>query len=118
MYLFIETQVFSQKLLKLMARDDEFSRFQDELMKSPNQGVVIPGSGGLRKVRWSESARGKGKRSGLRIIYLHLEAARRIYLITLYSKDEKDDLSSEDKRIFRTLSEAIQAEVKKRRRRE
>lgn len=114
MYLFIETSIFSHKLEKLMARDDEFAQFQDALMENPHGGSVMPGCGGLRKIRWAESARGKGKRSGLRIIYLHLEKARRIYLITIYSKDEKENLTADDKRIFRGISERIQLEVKER----
>lgn len=97
-----------------MSRDDEFARFQEELVRNPEVGVVIPGCGGIRKIRWAESARGKGKRSGLRIVYLPIVAAKRIYLLTLYSKDECDDLSSDDKKAFRSLAEAIQLEVKRR----
>ncbi|MFN8611564.1 MAG: type II toxin-antitoxin system RelE/ParE family toxin [Vulcanimicrobiota bacterium] len=99
-----------------MSRDDEFAQFQDALMENPNGGSVMPGCGGLRKSRWAESARGKGKRSGLRIIYLHLEKPRRIYLITIYSKDEKEDLSADDKRIFRAISEKIQLEAQRKER--
>jgi hypothetical protein len=82
MLLFIETSVFNRKREQLFSGDDEYARFQRALMAQPDQGKVIPGTGGLRKVRWSNAGRGKGKRSGLRVIYLYFEAYGRLYLIT------------------------------------
>jgi len=53
--------------------DDSFSAFQQCLMKSPNAGDVIEGVGGLRKLRYPDARRGKGKRGGLRVIYFWWE---------------------------------------------
>jgi len=49
--------------------DAEFSKFQKYLMDNPESGDVIAGTGRLRKIRWSDSQRGKGKRGGIRVIY-------------------------------------------------
>ena len=61
------------------------------MLKDPEAGDVITGTGGLRKVRHSDATRGKGKRGGLRIIYYWWEPKRQFWLFTLYDKDELDD---------------------------
>jgi hypothetical protein len=67
-------------------------------------GAVIPGSGGLRKVRWSLA--GTGKRGGLRVIYYWAVAQDRILMLLIYSKNERDDLSAEQVRTLRRVVEA------------
>lgn len=71
----------------------------------------MPGCGGLRKLRMPDAGRGKGKRGGFRVIYLDLPEVARIHLIKLYDKSEKDDLSSDDRKILRTLAGLIKREV-------
>ena len=73
----------------------------------------MPGTGRFRKVRWEDARRGKGKRSGLRVIYYYLSADHQIWFFTLYDKDEAADLTAEEKKI---LKQAIQAELEARRR--
>jgi hypothetical protein len=63
----------------------------------------MPGCGGLRKMRVADPRRGKGKRSGARVIYLHIEELNQIHLITVYGKDQQDDLSAADKKLYREL---------------
>ena len=72
-------------------------------------GKVIPGTGGLRKLRWRDPRRGKGKRGGLRIIYYHLPEGSQVWLVTLYSKDEADDLTVAEKKTYRGLISEIKA---------
>ena len=67
-------------------------------MENPNAGAVMPGCGGLRKIRTVDARRGKGKRGGARVIYPHVPAAERFYMLDIYSKDEKDDLSAGEKK--------------------
>jgi mRNA-degrading endonuclease RelE of RelBE toxin-antitoxin system len=67
-------------------------------------GAVIPGSGGLRKVRWSPA--GRGKRGGVRVIYYWAVAQERILMLLVYSKNERDDLSADQMRILRRVVEA------------
>lgn len=80
-------------------KDEEFSAFQQFLGKNPTVGDVIPRSGGLRKIRWL--GKGKGKRSGLRIIYYYHLANGEIMLMTIYAKNEAEDLTEEQLKILR-----------------
>jgi hypothetical protein len=93
--------------------DDALSDLQRELLNNPDTGSVIQGCGGLRKVRVADSKRGKGKRSGARVIYLHLEELDQIHLVTVYGKDQKDDLSAEDKKLYRQLVRALKDQSKR-----
>ena len=72
-------------------------------MLQPEFGDLIPETGGLRKIRWAESGRGKGKRGGLRIIYYWYARRSLIYLLVMYSKSDRDDLSAEEKKTLRKL---------------
>ena len=72
----------------------------------------MPGCGGLRKIRAADPKRGKGKRGGARVIYLHVPAAKRFYLLDVYGKDEKADLSANEKKQLRQLAEQLKREAK------
>jgi hypothetical protein len=82
------------------------------LAYNPLAGDVIPGTGGIRKVRWARP--GRGKRGGFRIIYYYHDEHLPIYLITGYAKGIKDDLSPREKQAYRTLVQVIQAEARSR----
>ena len=79
---------------------------QDSLMKNPEAGDVIEGTGGLRKVRHADPRRGKGKRGGLRVIYYWWDGKNQFWLFTLYDKHELDDLSSKQKAALKTMLKA------------
>ena len=72
------------------------------LIDRPDAGDVIPGSGGVRKLRWA--AKGKGKRGGARIIYLYAVVAARIYLMRCYAKNMKTDLTADEKKQLRQVA--------------
>jgi hypothetical protein len=107
---FIESAEFTEILSEFMS-DREYAKFQRELMDLPDLGDVMPGCGGLRKVRRKHPGRGKGKRSGARVIYLHVPEAKRFYLLDIYGKDEKDDLSAAEKKQLRQLAEQLSKEA-------
>ncbi|WP_257287481.1 type II toxin-antitoxin system RelE/ParE family toxin, partial [Endozoicomonas sp. SESOKO2] len=73
-------------------------------MADPWQGDVIQGTGGLRKVRFA--GKGKGRRAGLRVIYYYLGERQRFYLLTLYSKNEMADLTTNQRKQLRQFMEA------------
>ena len=73
--------------------DDEYAGLQTFLAERPDAGSVIRGSGGIRKLRWAGS--GRGKRVGLRVIYYWWVAKERISMLLMYPKNEQDDLSSD-----------------------
>ena len=80
---FIEAPLFTQ-LLHDFLTDDEYRGLQEHLLREPEAGDVMPGTGGLRKLRWADTRRGKGKRGGLRVIYYYFPADSQIWLLTIY----------------------------------
>lgn len=102
---FVETPDFTKRLLKLLT-DDEYSAFQISLSANPTAGNLIPGGGGLRKVRWRWS--GGGKRGGVRIIYYLVVGKDLVLLLDIYAKNEKSDLTKDDlKTLVRIKREEI-----------
>lgn len=100
---FIETPTFTKHAERLLG-DDETARLLVELMHRPDQGSIIRGSGGLRKLRWA--AKGHGKRSGVRVIYYWVTAEAQIYLLLAYPKNEKEDLNADEVKLLRLLVES------------
>jgi len=85
----IETPIFTKQLLSALS-DDDYRLFQTVLLERPDAGKVIPGSGGLRKLRWA--AEGRGKRGGLRVIYYWFMQGT-ILLLFIYPKNVQEDLT-------------------------
>jgi hypothetical protein len=92
--------------------DDGFAQLQVELMVNPVAGDLIEGTGGLRKLRFKDSRRSKGKRGGLRVIFYYWTGGPEFWLFTLYDKDEMSDLTPKQRA---TLKEIIKDELKMRR---
>lgn len=107
---FIETTKFTRDISDFLP-DDAYAKFQQRLLVNPDAGDVMPGCGGLRKVRTADPRRGKGKRGGARVIYLHVPTAKRFYLLDIYGKDEKDDLSADEKKQLRQMAEQLKKEA-------
>ncbi len=101
---FIETIEFTEWVKEYMS-DDALSDLQQELRNNPETGSVMPGCGGMRKMRVADARRGKGKRGGVRVIYLHVAEADVIFLMDIYGKAEQDDLSADQKRVLKRLAE-------------
>ena len=98
----IETTVFTKRL-KTFLNDEEYRKLQNELILNPGKGKIIRGSGGLRKIRWSIS--GKGKSGGVRIIYYLAKIKEIILMLLIYSKNEQDNLTNEQLKILKSLIE-------------
>jgi len=91
--------------------DEGFRALQQKLLKNPEAGDEIPGTGGLRKLRFADKRRGKGARGGLRVIYYWYSKKDLFWLYTLYDKDEASDLTEDQKKV---LKEMLKAEIKAR----
>jgi mRNA-degrading endonuclease RelE of RelBE toxin-antitoxin system len=89
MLTFVETKLFT-KLVQDYLSDDEYSALQQALVSSPEAGDVIPGSGGVRKLRWS--AAGRGKRGGYRVIYYLRSRQGQIWMLTMYAKNVAENI--------------------------
>ena len=90
MFSFIETTLFTRLFDEMFSDDAELAKLQDFLSVNPEVGDIIPGSGGVRKMRWA--APGRGKRGGVRIIYYLRSKQGQIWLLTLYPKSETDNI--------------------------
>ena len=101
--IFIETSLFTNLIPEYFDDDDDYTELQLFLVKQPKAGAVIPGAGGLRKLRWSSG--NKGKRGGLRIIYYFKISEDQIYLMTVFSKNEAADLTIEEKKLLKKMVE-------------
>jgi len=86
---FTETRLFT-RLVEEYFSDEEYIRLQLELIKNPEAGPVIPGSGGVRKLRWAAS--GRGKRGGCRVIYFVRRPKGVIWMLTIYPKNVVDSI--------------------------
>ena len=107
--LFVELPAFSRYREDYLD-DERFRELQKSMLKNPEAGDVIEGTGGLRKLRHGDPRRGKGKRGGLRVIYYWWDGARQFWLFTLYDKDEMDNLSSDEKKALkRMLKDELEA---------
>ena len=86
---FIESTAFTKHIYDYLS-DDEYLGLQSFLLQYPESGKVVPGSGDVRKVRWAMS--GKGKSSGVRVIYYFKKQDDEIWLLTIYSKNEVENI--------------------------
>jgi hypothetical protein len=100
--LFVELPAFAKYRADYLD-DDGFGKLQAFLLKNPEAGDVIEGTGGLRKLRHGDPRRGKGKRGGLRVIYYWWDGGRQFWLFTLYDKDELENLSATEKKALKGM---------------
>lgn len=98
----IETSVFT-RLIRELIDDEQYRELQEALVRRPDAGDLIPGSGGLRKVRWKLD--GKGKRGGVRIIYYWMTADDQLWMLYGYAKAGREDLT---KAQLKTLREIVE----------
>ncbi len=86
----------------------DYEDFENILLKDPEMEAVIEGTGGLRKTRLKSSS--KGKRGGFRVCYCDVPEKGRIYLITMFAKNEKENLSAADKKMLKGLIDILRKE--------
>ena len=97
---FVETPIFT-KAIRVALPDEEYRTLQTALMLRPEQGMVIPGTDGLRKIRWS--GKGHGKRGGYRAIYYWEKRSDSFYMLYIYPKNEQEDLTPKQTRLLGQL---------------
>jgi mRNA-degrading endonuclease RelE of RelBE toxin-antitoxin system len=99
--IFIEATPFTKYIYTYLT-DDEFLGLQSFLLRYPESGKIVPGSGGVRKLRWAVA--GKGKSGGVRVIYYFKKQDDEIWLLTIYSKSKKDNIPAH---VLRQIVEEI-----------
>lgn len=111
----VQTKDFSDDIAKLIEKrklkKEDFENFKKCLAENPEQGDVITGTGGIRKTRLKSVS--KGKSGGFRVCYLNIEDRLIIFLLFVYSKNDQEDLSQEEKKELKQIAEAIKKRLKK-----
>ena len=101
---FVETPVFTRRIHGTLG-DEQYRALQMALVRRPEQGSLIPGSGGLRKIRWGTES--GGKRGGYRIIYYWERRSETFYMLFIYAKNEREDLTRDQ---IKTLGRIVREE--------
>ena len=94
----VETPIFTAAIRALLP-DEEYRALQSALLLRPEQGAIIPGSGGLRKIRWA--GRSRGKRGGIRVIYFWYVSDDAFYMLFAYAKGTQADLTPAQVKLLR-----------------
>jgi len=98
----IETSIFTKQIKELMT-DEVYRELQNTLVAYPESGTLIQGSGGLRKIRWGIAS--KGKRGGIRAIYYFKNNKNQIFMLMVYAKNERSDLTKEQLSLLKKVVE-------------
>ena len=106
---FKETKKFTEIITSLLT-DNEYRELQEYLINNPKAGTVIQNTGGLRKLRWALS--GKGKSGGIRTLYYYADISSIIFMIYAYSKSEMENITDKEALIFKKLIDVIKQELK------
>ena len=111
---FIEVPLFSKRWKEIGLGDNELRSLQIMLLKDPESGPVMEGTGGIRKVRFPLENRGKS--GSVRVCYTDFEEYEVTYLITAFEKKEQENLTAEEKNVLKKLVKALKDEAAKNRR--
>ncbi len=108
----IEVDPFPARAAQLWD-EEEKTAFIDFIARNPRAGDLVPGAGGIRKVRWAAS--GRGKRGGARVIYYFYDDTAPLFLLTAYAKSEQSDLSPDEKRKVAAFAAAVKLGIRSKR---
>lgn len=106
---FVELPLFRSKWKDLGLDDDDLKNLQEEILADPKIGSVMQGTGGLRKMRFAFEHRGKS--GGIRVIYIDFEVHEKIFLITAYPKNEKDNLTQSERNELKQLVAILERQL-------
>ena len=107
---FVESTVFTTRIVR-MGLEEPLRKLQGHLAANPTAGRLDPGTSGLRKVRIGDPRRARGKRGGARVHYLWVPSSQLVYFLFVYSKEEADTLTEDQKRALTAVVRAIKHEL-------
>ena len=100
---FVQLDPFCRACKRLELLDDDIRAIEISIMLDPEQSPVIPGTGGLRKLRFSAENSNQGKRGAFRVCYVYFKEHGLVTLVLVYGKSQKDNLSASDKKLIKAL---------------
>ena len=107
---FVELPIFRARWKGMGLNDDDLKRLQEELLADPKVGAVMRGTGGVRKMRFAFEQ--KGKSGSVRVMYVDFEVYEKIFLITAYPKNEKDNLTDSERNEIKQMIHALEEQLK------
>jgi len=107
---FVELPIFRARWKEMGLNDEDLKRLQEELLSDPKVGAVMRGTGGVRKMRFAFEQRGKS--GSVRVIYVDFEIYEKIFLITAYPKNEKDNLSDSERAEIKQMIQTLENQLK------
>ena len=107
---FVELPIFRSRWDDLGLDDSDLRRLQMELLEDPKVGDVMRGTGGVRKMRFAFEH--KGKSGGVRVIYVDFEVYEKIYLLTAYTKNEKENLSKDERNEIKKMITVLENQLR------
>ena len=110
--IFVQMRAFQSDIHDLGLGDEDLRALELELLDRPDVGRIIPGTGGLRKMRFAPPSARRGKRGACRVCYAWFPEVDAVYFCTLYTKQEQDNLSPADKEYFRKVLESYRRWLK------
>ncbi len=108
--IFVELPIFQKRWKELGLNDEDLKRLQSELLSDAKVGAVMRGTGGIRKMRFAFEKRGKS--GSVRVIYIDFEVYEKIFLITAYNKNEKDNLSDSERSELKQMMKVLENQLK------
>ena len=109
--IFVELPSFMARWKSLGLDDADLLRLEIELLNNPKVGAVLPGTGGVRKVRFAFEDRGKS--GSIRVIYIDFEIYEKIFLLTAYAKADQANLTKQERNDLRGLVELLELDLEK-----
>jgi hypothetical protein len=107
---FVELPIFRARWKDMGLTDDDLKRLQEELLADPKVGAVMRGTGGVRKMRFAFEQQGKS--GSARVIYVDFEVYEKIFLITAYPKNVKDNLTDSERNEIKQMIHALEEQLR------
>jgi len=108
---FISLDIFNKLWEELDLSDDDLKELQEYLSINPDSGNIIKNTGGVRKLRWALKT--KGKSGGIRVLYVDFLFYEKIYLLSVYPKSKKENISEKEKQVIKKLVDQLKDELRR-----
>jgi hypothetical protein len=108
---FVELSPFSRRRGELRLTDEDIRALQIAILANPGNAPVIPGTGGIRKMRFARPSDNRGKSGSYRVLYVFFPLFGLVVLVTAYGKSEQADIDAADRRLFKQMVARIEKEL-------